>query len=68
MPEITVLEASEILAVTPNRVRQFYRAGRISGRRAGPRILLIEKNSLKNVKNRKQGWPKGRSRKELQKS
>ncbi len=47
---IGTLEAAKLLGVSDRRVRQLINAGRIPGKRVGPRVFVISKNELERFR------------------
>lgn len=54
---LTTAEVADSLGVTPIRVRQFHREGRLTGARVGS-VLLFPKDEVANFKRKKR--PTGR--------
>jgi excisionase family DNA binding protein len=44
---LTIEECAERLAVSPERVRQFVREGRLKAERVGARLLVVRESDLK---------------------
>ena len=63
---LTTSEAAKILRVTPIRIRQMIREGKITAKQVG-RDYVIEENSLESVKTYgKAGRPKGEGKPEIE--
>ena len=57
MNALTTAQAAEKLGVSPGRIRQFIRDGRLPATQLG-RDYIIQPKDLAKVKNRKTGRPK----------
>jgi excisionase family DNA binding protein len=62
--DLTTSEAAARLGISDAYVRQLIAAGRITARRSGPRVLLIDETEIERFQRerRPRGWPKGRPR------
>lgn len=59
---LTTTQAASILGVSPRRVLALIEAGRLPAQKVG-RDWIIQEADLEAVKERRQGWPKGKPRK-----
>jgi len=61
--ELTTAQAAERLGVSQSRIRALVKAGRIKARHLTTRMLLIDADELKRVRNRPNGRPANKGKK-----
>lgn len=59
---LTTAQAAAILGVSPRRVLALIESGRLPAQKVG-RDWIIQESDLEAVKDRREGWPKGKPRK-----